>query len=291
MYLRRMQPDAIKSSHWNAQSTGWARARAKSSRPRNVHSTRRHYGKCSACQSASRSGLILPSMTNTPGAPSATQALTGSRSASVRTVHAARAVAAGYRGEIRFGKLHDVDRKTLAAEIMHLGGIGSIVVDEDAHAQARAGWQFPDRRSTSRSRRRRCRARRACPDWRWRARWPTASRARPIGTSGSGKKRARSARADSAAPSRRNGRSRDATTRSAGRIASTALLKRPRIDEACARFVRLRIMMIVAGADALAHRVACRRAGRFARRAVRAPPAAASAVACASPCTACWTGI
>ena len=43
-------------------------------------------GKCSACQSASRSGLILPSITNTPGAPSATQALTGSRSASVRTV-------------------------------------------------------------------------------------------------------------------------------------------------------------------------------------------------------------
>ena len=45
-----------------------------------------HDGKCSACQSASRSGLILPSMTNTPGAPSATQALTGSRSVTLRTV-------------------------------------------------------------------------------------------------------------------------------------------------------------------------------------------------------------
>jgi NitT/TauT family transport system permease protein len=43
-------------------------------------------GKCSACQSASRFGLILPSTTNTPGAPSATQALSGSRSASVRAV-------------------------------------------------------------------------------------------------------------------------------------------------------------------------------------------------------------
>ena len=45
-----------------------------------------HDGKCSACQSASRFGLILPSMTKTPGAASATHALTGSRSASVRTV-------------------------------------------------------------------------------------------------------------------------------------------------------------------------------------------------------------
>ena len=45
-----------------------------------------HDGKCSACQSASRFGLILPSITKTPGAPSATHALTGSRSASVRTV-------------------------------------------------------------------------------------------------------------------------------------------------------------------------------------------------------------
>ena len=45
-----------------------------------------HDGKCSACQSASRFGLILPSMTKTPGAPSATHALTDSRSASVRTV-------------------------------------------------------------------------------------------------------------------------------------------------------------------------------------------------------------
>ena len=45
-----------------------------------------HDGKCSACQSASRFGLILPSMTKTPGAPSATHARTGSRSASVRTV-------------------------------------------------------------------------------------------------------------------------------------------------------------------------------------------------------------
>src|SRR4029077_6960905 len=43
-------------------------------------------GKCSACQSASRFGLILPSITNTPGAPSATQALSEARSASVRTV-------------------------------------------------------------------------------------------------------------------------------------------------------------------------------------------------------------
>jgi hypothetical protein len=35
-----------------------------------------HDGKCSACQSASRFGLILPSMTKTPGAPSATHART-----------------------------------------------------------------------------------------------------------------------------------------------------------------------------------------------------------------------
>jgi hypothetical protein len=47
-----------------------------------------HEGKCSACQSASRAGLILPSITNTPGAPSATQAFSGSRSESVRTVAA-----------------------------------------------------------------------------------------------------------------------------------------------------------------------------------------------------------
>ena len=47
-------------------------------------------GKCSACQSASRSGLIFPSTTNTPGAPSRTQARSGSRSRNVLTV-AARA--------------------------------------------------------------------------------------------------------------------------------------------------------------------------------------------------------
>ena len=57
------------------------------SNDRRVHARDgRAHGKCSACQSASRSGSILPSITNTPGAPSLTQALTGSRSASVRTV-------------------------------------------------------------------------------------------------------------------------------------------------------------------------------------------------------------
>ena len=47
-------------------------------------------GKCSACQSASRSGCIFPSTTNTPRAPSRTQARSGSRSRNVLTV-AARA--------------------------------------------------------------------------------------------------------------------------------------------------------------------------------------------------------
>src|SRR5215470_14746249 len=42
-----------------------------------------HEAKCSACQSASTSELILPSMTKTPGAPSLTHALTASRSDSV----------------------------------------------------------------------------------------------------------------------------------------------------------------------------------------------------------------
>jgi hypothetical protein len=51
-----------------------------------MHAT--HEGKCSACQSASRSGLILPSITKTPGVLSTTQAFSGSRSESVRTVTA-----------------------------------------------------------------------------------------------------------------------------------------------------------------------------------------------------------
>src|SRR4029453_292352 len=45
------------------------------------------------------------------------------------------AISPGDRGEIRFRELHDVDRVTLAAEEMHFGSIGAVVVDEDAHAQ------------------------------------------------------------------------------------------------------------------------------------------------------------
>jgi hypothetical protein len=42
---------------------------------------------------------------------------------------AARAIAAGNGREIRFRELHDVDRKALAAEIMHLGRVRTVVVD------------------------------------------------------------------------------------------------------------------------------------------------------------------
>src|SRR6185312_5141778 len=55
---------------------------------------------------------------------------------------AARAIAAGDGREIRFRELHDVDRKTLAAEIMHLGRVRTVVIDEDAHAQAKANGGF-----------------------------------------------------------------------------------------------------------------------------------------------------
>jgi hypothetical protein len=49
---------------------------ARMVRKRQVRIDGGHDGKCSACKSASRFGLILPSMTKTPGAPSATHART-----------------------------------------------------------------------------------------------------------------------------------------------------------------------------------------------------------------------
>ena len=52
---------------------------------------------------------------------------------------AARAIAAGDGREIRFRELHNVDRKTLAAEIMHLGRVRTVVVDEDAPLSMSSG--------------------------------------------------------------------------------------------------------------------------------------------------------
>src|ERR1700730_16074324 len=53
-----------------------------------------------------------------------------------------RAIAACDGREIRFWELHDVDRKALAAQIMHLGRVRTVVVDKDAHAQAKADGGF-----------------------------------------------------------------------------------------------------------------------------------------------------
>ena len=48
----------------------------------------------------------------------------------------ARAVAAGYCGEIGVGEFDDVGLKALPAEVMNFSGVRRIVVDQDAHAQA-----------------------------------------------------------------------------------------------------------------------------------------------------------
>ena len=81
------------------------------------------YGKCSACQSASRSGLILASIRKTPGAPSLTQARTGSRSATRPYRRRPCAITTCNSREIRFRKLHDIDRIALTPEEVHFGSI------------------------------------------------------------------------------------------------------------------------------------------------------------------------
>lgn len=56
---------------------------------------------------------------------------------------ATRAKAAGDRCEIGFGKPDDVDRIALPPEVVDFGGIGAVVVDQDAEAkpQSYRGFQ------------------------------------------------------------------------------------------------------------------------------------------------------
>ena len=49
---------------------------------------------------------------------------------------AAQAHRAAERGEVRLGKLDDVERVAVRPEVVHLGAVGGIVVDHDQHAQA-----------------------------------------------------------------------------------------------------------------------------------------------------------
>jgi hypothetical protein len=51
-------------------------------------------------------------------------------------------ISPGDRCEIRLRELHDVDLVTLAAEEMHFGSIGAVVIDEDAHAQPQTNCGF-----------------------------------------------------------------------------------------------------------------------------------------------------
>src|SRR5262249_651607 len=44
--------------------------------------------------------------------------------------------------EIRFWKLHDIDRIALTPEEMHFGSILVVVIDEDAHSQSKANCGF-----------------------------------------------------------------------------------------------------------------------------------------------------
>ena len=81
------------------------------------------YGKCSACQSASRSGLILASIRKTPGAPSLTQVRNGIQIGNGPHRRRPCAIPARNGGEIRFRKLHDIDRVALAPKEMDFGSV------------------------------------------------------------------------------------------------------------------------------------------------------------------------
>src|SRR5262249_54859249 len=60
-------------------------------------------------------------------------------------------IAAGDGGEIRFRKLHDIDRITLAPEEMDFGSVRAVVVYEDAHSQSQTncGFKVGDRHHES----------------------------------------------------------------------------------------------------------------------------------------------
>src|SRR6185437_15751835 len=44
--------------------------------------------------------------------------------------------------KIRFRKLHNIDRITLAAEIVHFSGVGAVIVDKNAQPQSKADRSF-----------------------------------------------------------------------------------------------------------------------------------------------------
>src|SRR5215475_937841 len=51
-------------------------------------------------------------------------------------------IAACNGGEIRFRKLHDIDRITLAPEEMDFGSVRTVVVHQDAHSQSQTNCGF-----------------------------------------------------------------------------------------------------------------------------------------------------
>ena len=76
-----------------------------------------------------------------------TQAATAARSSGPRTVTAVEPEAAGDAARSVGGKRTVSSGRAVRAEVVHLGAVGLVVVDDHDHRQARAGRRSPARRA------------------------------------------------------------------------------------------------------------------------------------------------